>query len=62
MDISDIDLKGKHVIMKTRAALNLDIIDQVYFCDSGFGCDPGALGTKVNVQIPVGVKIITTTS
>jgi len=47
MDISEIDLKGKYVIMKTKAALNLDIIDRVYFCDSGFGCDPRKSGTKI---------------
>ena len=47
MDISEIDLKGKYVIMKTKTALNLDIIDRVYFCDSGFGCDPEASGTKI---------------
>lgn len=45
--ISDECLKGKYVIMKTRAELNLDIIDRVYFCDSGFGCDPGKSGTKI---------------
>lgn len=47
IDISETCLKGKYVIMKTRAELNLDIIDRVYFCDSGFGCDPGKSGTKI---------------
>lgn len=45
--ISEIELKEKYVIMKTKAALNLDIIDRVYFYDSGFGCDPDAIGTKI---------------
>lgn len=40
-------LKGKHVIMKTKAALNLDIIDRVYFCKFGNGCNPAASGTKI---------------
>lgn len=47
MSISDECLKGKHVIMKTRANLNLDIIDRVYYCDRGFGCNPAASGTKI---------------
>ena len=47
IDISEIDLKGKYVIMKTKPELNLDIIDRVYFCDSGFGCDPKKSGTKI---------------
>lgn len=45
--ISEVNLQEKYVIMKTRAELNLDLIDRVYFCDSGFGCDPKKSGTKI---------------
>ena len=47
MEISDICLKEKYVIMKTKAALNLDITDRVYFCKFGNGCNPEASGTKI---------------
>jgi hypothetical protein len=47
VEISDIHLKGKYVIMKTKASLNLDIIDWVYFCKFGNGCNPEASGTKI---------------
>ncbi len=46
-DISETCLKGKYVIMRTRAELNLDIIDWVYFCNFGNGCNPEASGTKI---------------
>lgn len=46
-EISGITLDKKYVIMKTKPELNLNIIDCVYFCDSGFGCNPGAIGTKI---------------
>lgn len=47
MEISEIHLKEKYVIMKTRAALNLDVTDRVYFCKFGNGCSPAASGTKI---------------
>lgn len=46
-DISEIDLKGKYVIMKTKPELNLDMTDRIYFCENGFGCNPAASGTKI---------------
>lgn len=47
VEISEINLKGKYVVMRTKPELNLDTIDRVYFCDGGFGCDPHASGTKM---------------
>lgn len=46
-DISEMNLWHKHVIVKTKKALKLDIPDRVFFCKSGFGCDPKASGTKI---------------
>ncbi len=47
VEISEINLKGKYIIMKTKTELNLDIIDRVYFCKFGNGCNPAASGTKI---------------
>lgn len=46
-DISEIHLKGKHVIVKTKPELKLDTIDSIFYCNFGFGCDPEASGTKI---------------
>jgi len=46
-DLSKINLKGKHVIVKTNPELKLDIADRVFYCKFGFGCDPEASGTKI---------------
>lgn len=46
-DISEMNLEHKHVIVKTKKSLKLDISDRVFFCKSGFGCDPKASGTKI---------------
>lgn len=46
-NISEMNLEGKHVIVKTKKALKLDIPDRVFFCKHGFGCDPEASGTKI---------------
>lgn len=46
-DISEMNLEKKHVIVKTKKKLKLDIPDRVFFCKVGFGCDPGALGSKI---------------
>lgn len=46
-DISEVNLERKHVIVKTKKSLNLDIPDRVFYCKSGFGCDPKTSGTKI---------------
>lgn len=46
-NIHEIDIKSKHVIVKTKNELCPDPEDSVFFCRFGFGCDPKALGSKV---------------
>lgn len=43
-ETADLDLTGKYVIMETNEE---DVITNVFFCESGFGCKPDAIGTKI---------------
>lgn len=47
IDIIEENLQGKHVIIKTKKRLKLDIPDRVFYCKFGFGCDPKASGSKI---------------
>lgn len=55
-DLSEINLKGKYVVMSTTAfAKALSTIERIFYCKSGFGLDPENSGTKIYGHFVAGV-------